>query len=79
MRIVGVATGEGVGDGVVGGDIDGDGDAGGNGVGLGDSVSVAVALGSDCERTDGGVPAAISAKTHAATNTPSVKGLEGPP
>lgn len=89
MSIVGVATGEGVGDGVVGRDIDGEGDAegdvhgegvaGGSGVGLGDSVGVAVALGSDCERTDGGAPAAKAARTHAAANAPSVKGLESPP
>jgi hypothetical protein len=85
MSIVGVATGEGVGDGVVVGDIGGEGDvhgegvAGGKGVGLGDPVGVAVALGSDCERTGGGAPAAKTARVHAAANTPSVKGLESPP
>ena len=82
MRIVGVATGEGVGDGVAGGDIDGDvhgdGVADGNGVGLGNSAGVTVALGADCERADGGAPAAKAAKTHAAAKTPSVKGFESP-
>ncbi|MGC2635129.1 MAG: hypothetical protein WA215_13085 [Candidatus Cybelea sp.] len=78
MRIVGVATGEGVGDGVAGGDIDGEGVAGNNGVGLGDSAGVTVALGADCERADGGAPAAKAAKTHAAAKTPSVKGFESP-
>jgi hypothetical protein len=78
MRIVGVATGDGVGDGVAGGDIDGEGVAGSNGVGLGDSAGVTVALGADCERADGGAPAAKAAKTHAAAKTPSVKGFESP-
>ncbi|MGA7202651.1 MAG: hypothetical protein WBX26_12535, partial [Candidatus Cybelea sp.] len=66
------------GDGVAGGDIDGEGVAGNNGVGLGDSAGVTVALGADCERADGGAPAAKAAKTHAAAKTPSVKGFESP-
>jgi hypothetical protein len=78
MRIVGVATGEGVGDGVVGGDIDGEGVAVSDGVELGDSAGVTVALGADCERADGGAPVAKAAKTHAAAKTPSVKGFESP-